>query len=785
MKSLYCRLSEDEIRLVKLYPGAWDDPLKAELFPANKSVRYVALSYAWGNPRKLRDITVDDYLQKITVNLDLALRTLRSAHRPTTLWVDALCINQEDPDDKSQQVSLMYHIFTWAAEVRAYVGHPIERSRPDYESQLRKLGSSNPVDYSVEDLVAWETTHAAFSQLAVSDPARFSPSQRCLCVFGLLRALSSPELASRLEEMELFSKPKSVKSVGRDKRLRYLFEWLRVFAVAPWWDRMWITQEVGVARELLITYGNATMSFHTLSRFSTDFPSGSFRNLQLGKENTKVLDLIVTKVKAITELRSLQQHTSLESMTRDVNYFQQSLSSPLLWLLRTFRHRKSAEPRDKIFALSQLLGNLHADPDHGFKTDYNTSVTRLFCQITLAIMQETGLFWITSIDLAAKSRNNLPSWVPNWADEFSSPDPQSIAWKVRLCHNASDMDFTIEKPDQSIQKMKPSIYYCQMAEDKASRSWRRLKGQILNKRATFKPVSTLPRQDIQITSYCLGRSDDSYRRVTYENCEQEIPGLVDFTICLSVPAQFCVYVEHVSEPVAPDLSNLVQILNLLRESKIEDYPGGWYPELSKDTLSSFGRALCFGAYMQPDRTVRQLQSYDDNCLALLTFCLLFGARADGGVVTGNRKEIWGQLNRDHFTSQVMAECSVCYERWQDEPCETCLLEVNNKQIPTLSETRKDPNVTQLYQTALQTAPGSCILLTRDGKLGLGPPQTRRGDLVCILSGGLCPYVLRSEKRQVFLAEKEKFCPTHRLIGDCFIDLLPKWDPDSVKNVVLV
>lgn len=86
---------------------------------------------------------------------------------------------------------------------------------------------------------------------------------------------------------------------------RHLFEWLLAFTLAPWWDRMWITQEVVVPREFVLTYGKSTMPFVILAVVARAFKT---RKLDLisDPDNLKLLNLLATKARIISELRRLQ-----------------------------------------------------------------------------------------------------------------------------------------------------------------------------------------------------------------------------------------------------------------------------------------------------------------------------------------------------------------------------------------------------------------------------------------------------------------------------------------------
>ncbi|KAL2694300.1 hypothetical protein Neosp_000877 [[Neocosmospora] mangrovei] len=759
---LYSRLPEGRFRLTKLLPGKWDDELQAELFEADQTFEYTALSYTWGSRRSLRKVTLNGFSRGITVNLDLALRTLRSTHGPVTVWADALCIDQEDVEDKSTQVDLMNDIFGWASQVRAYVGDPLLREHASFETRLEELGPLDAFEYSDDQDKAWEEIHSALSEFETGKSSKISAHQRCRCIFGLLRALASPALTTKLQDMDLFSKKLTPKM---ELKQRNLFEWLRIFVVAPWWDRMWITQEVGVARELVLSYGKVTMSFNMLaSVVGAKIPD-------LAAENARVVGLLVTKLKTISELRRLQRCESIAEM-RDLDYFQRSLGSPLLWLLRTFRHRHSSEPRDKIYALARLLNKLDMGSKYKLRTDYSTSVATLFCRVAVLIMQETGLFWITSADLVAKSRDNLPSWVPNWTDGFTTPDTENMAWKIRLCHNVSNISFSVEAPLPPAISMEPSKYYSSLAADAESYSWKRHQGGEQKFNEPFSPAVKAGHDAIMYSKhFFLDRENSEARRIWYEHHEPEVRDFTKIENCLKVPSQYCSIVMHVSEPIAPDLSNLQAIVKGLRAAHYEVYPGGW-GGVGLGCLEQIGRVLCFGAVIdQQSGHARRLKRYDDPDLAILVQLL---TRADEDLQGSKDWEVW---YRQKMLFESRSRCSVCQSATY--PCSECLRQSAANPIPSPKEARKDSNIRQLRQTAMQTAPGNCIIMTNE-TMALGPPQSQVNDRVSILSGGLCPYVLRRDRNPQHLGYL-----AFQLIGDCFLDKTPTWDTTRLETVALV
>jgi hypothetical protein len=72
---------------------------------------------------------------RITVNLELALRYLRLSHGPRTLWVDAICIDQNNIDERNQQVRLMKDIYSSCIRDLIWLG----KAREDTENGIASL----------------------------------------------------------------------------------------------------------------------------------------------------------------------------------------------------------------------------------------------------------------------------------------------------------------------------------------------------------------------------------------------------------------------------------------------------------------------------------------------------------------------------------------------------------------------------------------------------------------------------------------------------------------------
>ncbi|OCL11331.1 hypothetical protein AOQ84DRAFT_424047, partial [Glonium stellatum] len=112
------------IRLIILLPAKeWSSEIECDLRQDMlETCSYEALSYVWGSAQDTVPIHINKKTFDITRNLEGALREFRLGDRPLALWVDAICINQRDNDEKSKQIQLMGKIYKYAKRVLVWLG---------------------------------------------------------------------------------------------------------------------------------------------------------------------------------------------------------------------------------------------------------------------------------------------------------------------------------------------------------------------------------------------------------------------------------------------------------------------------------------------------------------------------------------------------------------------------------------------------------------------------------------------------------------------------------------
>lgn len=755
------QLYDSEIRLLRLLPGEWLDDLEATLYHADRLQQYSALSYAWGSTRRSNRIVVNGKVHAITFNLDRALRAVRRQTAPIIIWVDSICINQDDADEKSHQVGLMHTIFSSATEVFAYLGDGLDRSRRDYQRRFEKLGKSPPVHFtgSREDGVLAE--RYLVDLWSSSPPGSLSEHDEILCLYSFLTAFTRGFSNGFINDH--FDTPPTYDSV-REQRIQLMSERVRLFAVCDWWNRMWIVQEACAAKKLTIAYGRATMPFAGIGDAAQKF---LLLPRTTSKELTKVVSYMADKVDAIDVLR-------LRGSFNDITRF--TTNSSLLWLLRKFRNRKSSEPRDKVFALLQLAEDLKKERlfRHNFfgEIDYNVGVGKVFSDAAYQIIKQTGLVWMTTPDLLAKSRKDIPSWVPDWSSDNSvtgfDQRRYRLLGEICLYYNASRAMFVQLKPNQCTsegEKVTPRQHFEGLLHGGAELCW--------------KPVHRLPAL-VEYTSD-LQASQNQARAA------------------LALNGVTCGVVETVSDVILSDLSNIGSVI--LRIQPSYGIFKGWTIH-RHPFLEIVAACLCFalrvssenGGFLSMLKTEQQRQVA---CWALEKFA--------NAVMESSNTSSWLQQEYDK-------KARACNEGTELYAMSTAMVPLEALEFSSPDEDRrpyddvpgshksfrlaalpKDFNPQEMVKpedaewiedTVRTMAAGCRLFITSRGQVGVGPESMRIGDEVCILEGGLMPYVLRKHAGDVHIElagwnfGKLQVINKMTMVGSCFVEGIMRWGQED-------
>ena len=247
--SFYCPLtSKASIRLLRIESSSIA-PGKSLVFSLDatnlsSAPDYGAISYTWGSPygndydqdeqeAGLLDfsyrITVNDNDFAVTKNMFDALKCFQSKMKYRYVWMDSICINQNDLGERALQVSLMGEIYSCAQEVLVWLGGP--------HPQLRDFAfATNVFAPAVSLLIETKGLQSTFD-----------------------RELSNPSLHQDLG----FTNPIPLlrRAVQFERQCR-------------WFHRGWVFQEVIMARRFKTICGNIEISWqgfgHTTLLFRED-----------------------------------------------------------------------------------------------------------------------------------------------------------------------------------------------------------------------------------------------------------------------------------------------------------------------------------------------------------------------------------------------------------------------------------------------------------------------------------------------------------------------------------
>ena len=200
----------DSLRLLKLrHADNPNDRIVCDLFEVapdqRDTYKYEALSWTWASEGSAKTIAIDRgdiaYALDIRNNLYQALQVLRRKHESRILWIDAICVNQDDPDEKNHQIPMMPSIYGNALRVCIWLGPASE-------------DSNMAIDF-IEEIM--------------NDIWKFDE-------------LCKPEGNTGPRWHALFS-----------------------LIMRPWFSRRWIVQEIALANDGLVYCGHKTISWRKFS----------------------------------------------------------------------------------------------------------------------------------------------------------------------------------------------------------------------------------------------------------------------------------------------------------------------------------------------------------------------------------------------------------------------------------------------------------------------------------------------------------------------------------------
>lgn len=295
---VYTPLGEQQIRLLELQPGSSGEPLSGSLIVASlndENLRYSAISYTWGPPLFSRDILISTRLRHITPSLYDALERFRNTSQPTRLWADALCIHQEDVDERNYQASIMADIYRSAETVLVWLGAATDSDALVFET-FTYIG--DPTWYELKDVSKQGMAGLFEEPITIPD--------------------------SEIEEKAIAFAIALTETLGK-----------------PYFERLWTLQERCLAQNPTFYTGSLKISSHDWYLGLSTVLSGAYR----------VLDKRI--IVPLGHLRSVMKwHVDLDKAMREAHYS----DTTLLQCFRLSANLKCSEPRDRIYGIRAIAG---------------------------------------------------------------------------------------------------------------------------------------------------------------------------------------------------------------------------------------------------------------------------------------------------------------------------------------------------------------------------------------------------------------------------------------------
>lgn len=386
---LYGRLNVGhwQIRILEILPGDLGALLETELHVADllhgpevridgkkEAVSYAALSYVWGDGCELvRCNGIDCY---VTTSASLGLQQLRSS-KYQYVWLDSLCINQEDYEDKNQQVPKMLTIYSKAREVIIWLGK-----------------GSNNINRLLYDL----------ERASAVGNAQF-------------RILESDGSLEILDDGYVVNTPETSLCAMED------------FLDLDWFTRLWTKQEIWAARRAFLCYDGQFCEWENFNknRFERVVDDSSVQKTDKYRSVIERLERVCAQHVRGNFLAIA--HAQADQAIDDKNEFLEDCEGRELDIVNVVRRCSGSNCSDHHDYIYGVLGmstvKRYNDDDYSGKPmlsiNYGQSIAQTFEDLTRYILERDDNLSVLLLEDAFTRRDQdpthnerLPSWVPDW-----------------------------------------------------------------------------------------------------------------------------------------------------------------------------------------------------------------------------------------------------------------------------------------------------------------------------------------------------------------------------------
>jgi len=321
--------------------------------------KFVAISYCWGTDPTSRLLPLaDGTCIRIRTNVEsLIARIFTDCSPGELLWIDAICINQEDVDEKTQQVRIMNEIYRAARRVSVWLGRPDDGDEEEAATHLAHFYFGFVDHVHIAHIPSYENNSDRVNWERGSD--------------GILAAARS---------------------------------WAHLVSL-PWFVRVWVIQEVCYGKLVWFHYGRLIVTFAALSdsfsKIQKHLGDGFVGPDGVGRQGFRLFN---------------HYHSIREFLTGRDFSFPEAFS--LENIHSRFAFTLATDPRDRVFALLNISdARLHGSC---ILPDYRSSTWDAFVHAAVAILTHSPRLELLGYAGLANSPSSysgkqLPSWVPDFA----------------------------------------------------------------------------------------------------------------------------------------------------------------------------------------------------------------------------------------------------------------------------------------------------------------------------------------------------------------------------------
>lgn len=373
---------------------------------------YETISYTWENGSNTKHtIHVNDRPFVVQDNLFLALQEFRRSEdfvedRKRMLWADAICINQNDLDERATEVKRMNEIFSTAIKSMVWLGTSLDIKGADTKvyfdligrllDSLYRLALSDDSSMDSLQLASTETVPSEARCMDEHDPedqGTRAVSEKALVVISQFDPPERPPISL-------------LGTLSADERLLAMLS--PIFRL-DYWNRVWIIQELTVSSsQTVVRAGSSTILFERLSWFAEWFVKATIFNPAWSPDDEYTRTFMNTLLLLNTIYEARLQRGPDEPGT-----------SPEHLLILQGLMSRSSIPLDKLYG---VLGLLQPATYLGIDVDYTKSVRKGSIDAAIALIrvgESLGCF-----DIRREFQSlQVPSWAPDLSidhDLFSS-----------------------------------------------------------------------------------------------------------------------------------------------------------------------------------------------------------------------------------------------------------------------------------------------------------------------------------------------------------------------------